>query len=125
MPFKAQTVASLKKLILEGEYLMPDFISRDCSRVIRGLLQHEPAKRLTIAEVKESSSLKGQPFPTSLPKYKVSSTSSQHPPVTGTPGPFNVHEEEVRSHLNELGITDYLLLMSREKGVRSNVMGTY
>lgn len=140
MPFKAQTVSSLKKLIIEGEYLMPDFISRDCSRVIRGLLQHEPIKRISIQDLRQSKWLEGQAFPSSLPKYKVSSlhsvslstqenfddsNSSSEPPSSASPELLSMDEEEVRSELRHLGITADLLIQNRDTGVRSNVIGTY
>jgi serine/threonine protein kinase len=142
MPFKAQTVSSLKKLIIEGEYLMPDFISRDCSRVIRGLLQHEPLKRLSLQELKQSKWLEGRSFPSSLPKYKVSlictpvsstsenfddyNNSCEHPSSSSPyPEVLSVDEDEARSQLRHLGITDDLLMQNRDKGVRSNVIGTY
>ena len=144
MPFKAQTVSSLKKLIIEGEYLMPDFISRDCSRVIRGLLQHEPLKRLTLDELRQSKWLERQTFPRSLPKYKVSllctpvNSSSSNTcnefdkkcPHTPSPSPqtqdiMSADEEETRVQLQHLGISQDLLIQNRDKGVRSNVIGTY
>ena len=130
MPFKAQTVACLKQLILNGEYLMPESVSSDCSRVIRGLLQHEPSRRLAISDMRECKWLQGRNFVTSLPKYKVTDISGQGPDEqsgTRPPQAFALSEEEkeVRRQLQHLGIDEDLLFASHKDGVRSSVIGTY
>jgi hypothetical protein len=126
MPFKAQTVACLKQLILNGEYMMPEFVSSDCSRVIRGLLQHEPTRRLAISEIRECKWLQGQNFARSLPKYKLTDISCEK--VDGGSSPCTIlseEEKEVRKQLQELGIEEEMLVQSQKDGVRNPVMGTY
>lgn len=39
MPFKAQTVTALKKLILEGQYQVPAYLSEPCKALITAILQ--------------------------------------------------------------------------------------
>ncbi|KAH7935165.1 hypothetical protein HPB52_004628 [Rhipicephalus sanguineus] len=39
MPFRAQTVAALKKLILEGHYTLPEYLSEQCKKLIASILQ--------------------------------------------------------------------------------------
>lgn len=70
MPFKAPTVTTLKKLILDGDFIIPDYVSVECSWLIRSLLQRNPMNRLETKDVQEDKWLKGLFFPGSLPRYK-------------------------------------------------------
>lgn len=55
MPFKADTVGKLKRVILNGEYVIPAFVSDSCQLLIRGILKPIPADRFTIKEIMESA----------------------------------------------------------------------
>lgn len=55
MPFKADTVSKLKRVILNGEYVIPSFVSDSCQLVIKGILRIAPSERFTIREIKESA----------------------------------------------------------------------
>ena len=55
MPFKADTVGKLKRVILNGEYVIPAFVSDSCQLLIRGILKPVPADRFTIKEIMESA----------------------------------------------------------------------
>lgn len=129
MPFRAQTVSSLKQLILNGEYLMPDFVSGECSRVIRGLLQHQPSRRLAIRDMRNCLWLQGQRFGSSLPKYELVDVSCQEIDESKRSAKsvslLSDEEKEVRRQLQHLGIDEDLLLVNQKDGVRSNVIGTY
>lgn len=153
MPFKAQTVSALKKLILEGDYSLADYLSGDCCKVIRGLLQQDPSQRLSIKTVRESNWLCEQSFPISLPKYKVSqgiqgteridvksietSVLSDKDGTLVSAGLENSlkllssplllapDESEAYKQLKELGISGQMIDDNREKGVRCNIIGTY
>lgn len=70
MPFKAATVTTLKKLILDADFIIPDYVSVECSWLIRSLLQRNPRNRLETKDVQEDKWLKGLSFPGSLPRYK-------------------------------------------------------
>lgn len=73
MPFRAQTVAQLKQLILDGEYHMPNHVSTPCQHAIRGLLQHVPSNRFTIAQLKQTRFLAEQRFVRPLPAFRLHS----------------------------------------------------
>jgi serine/threonine protein kinase len=73
MPFRAQTVAQLKQLILDGEYHMPNHVSGTCQHAIRGLLQHVPSNRFTIAQLKQTRFLCAQRFVRPLPAFRLHS----------------------------------------------------
>ena len=51
MPFKGTSVAALKSAILDGKFVIPDFLSTDCVDVITGILRRKPEWRLTMAQV--------------------------------------------------------------------------
>ena len=63
MPFKASTVTALKKLILEGDFIIPDYVSIECSWLIRSLLQRDPFNRLETKEVLKGQVAQGPSIP--------------------------------------------------------------
>lgn len=116
MPFKAQTVAALKKMILEGTYTTPAYLSDDCQTLIGNVLKQNPRERYSIQQLKNCDWLKGQVFPSGLPKYNV------HPSLDSA---LNDEEREAREYLLELGLSEDLIRDCEDKGSRSNVTGTY
>ncbi|CAN8004422.1 unnamed protein product [Ixodes hexagonus] len=118
MPFKAQTVAALKKLILEGQYTVPTYLSEPCKALIAGILQVAPQDRLTLEEIKSSEWLEGQRFPEGYPKYNMYPTMD---PTTHV----SEEEKETRAHLEELGISEDLMKDCIDKGARSSITGAY
>ncbi|KAI1280928.1 Serine/threonine-protein kinase NIM1 [Halotydeus destructor] len=160
MPFKATTVSALKKLIIDGHFTLADHVSSDCATLVRGLLQGQPLRRLTIKQLRDSKWLRDQVFPVSLPKYKVTQGIKEFRP-RGDPrddnnGQFvaratqgkeeenqdgaqvdscplaaektvqlSEDETEAYEQLDTLGISTAMIDDNIEKGVRSNVIGTY
>ena len=51
MPFKGSSVAALKNAILDGKFIIPEFLSMDCMDIITGILRRKPEWRLTMAQV--------------------------------------------------------------------------
>ncbi|WVR06559.1 hypothetical protein IAU60_003590 [Kwoniella sp. DSM 27419] len=51
LPFDDDDERAMKDLILKGEYEEPDWLSEEARALIRGMLQQDPAKRLTIEGV--------------------------------------------------------------------------
>jgi len=117
MPFRADTVAKLKKCILDGSYIIPSYVSDSCQFLIRSILKAVPQDRFTIAEIKNCEWLEGQDFPQALEAYSV------YPSLSGS----NISEEErdARKVLNDLGITDTHFKHSGARDSRSSVTGTY
>lgn len=124
MPFKAQTVAGLKKQILEGDFTIPEFISVDCQSLIKGILRLDPKARTTLEQIKKSSWLTGMVLPRALPKDRVqripTETCSNEKPPALSPA-----EMLTRDKLNELGIAEEMVEEAKSKGSRSNVIGVY
>ena len=48
VPFRANNMSELQKLIIKAKYSLQDCISKDARDLLAGLLEREPAKRLTI-----------------------------------------------------------------------------
>lgn len=117
MPFRADTVAKLKKCILDGNYVIPSYVSDSCQFLIRSILKACPQDRFSIQEIKDSEWLEGQDFPAPLEAYSV------YPSISGA----NMSEEEkdARKVLNDLGITDEHFNHSSNRDSRSSVTGTY
>lgn len=118
MPFRADTVAKLKKCILEGSYIIPSYVSDSCQFLIRSILKAVPHDRFTIKEIMNSEWLEGQDFPRALEPYNVNPSPN---------GASNLSDEErdARKMLNDLGITETHLTQNGGRDSRSSVTGTY
>lgn len=119
MPFKAQTISSLKALILEGNYEIPDYVTHNCSAVIKGLLQHNPTDRLSLTSLRSSEWLNKESWPDNWPIYKMQSFASAHN------SHLSAHEVDAYNQMKQLGINDELICDNIDKGSRSNVIGTF
>lgn len=117
MPFRADTVAKLKKRILDGSYIIPSYVSDSCQFLIRSILKAVPHDRFTIQEIMNSEWLEGQEFPPALEPYSV------NPSVTH--GAMSEEERDARKVLSDLGITDTHLTQNTGRDSRSSVTGTY
>ena len=117
MPFRAETVAKLKKLILEGTYNIPSYVSDSCQFLIRGVLKPVPHDRFTINEIKASDWLEGLDFPPELEPYELN-PSLEHDHL-------KEDEVEARNMLRDLGITEEHFKQSQGKNSRSSITGTY
>ena len=117
MPFRAETVAKLKKSILDGSYTVPSYVSDSCVFLIRSILKHIPQDRFTVAEIRRSEWLEGQDFPGPLEAYKLN-------PSTDAKS-IDVEEREARSILENLGIREDHFRQSNIKDSRSSITGTY
>jgi len=48
VPFKAQSMQELHRLILKGKYTLKEDVSANARSLLRGLLEIDPVKRITI-----------------------------------------------------------------------------
>ncbi len=51
VPFKANNMEELHRLIIKGKYTLKDDISIEARNLLRGLLEVNPEKRLTISQI--------------------------------------------------------------------------
>lgn len=118
MPFRAETVAKLKKCIMDGSYSIPSYVSDSCQFLIRSILKHVPHDRFTLEEIKRCAWLEGEDFPTALPPYNL------HPSNVDLPA-ASQEEKEARVILNDLGITSEHFKKISVRDSRNSITGTY
>lgn len=51
VPFKANNMTELQKLIMKAKYTMKDDISLEARELLKGLMEKDPEKRMTISKV--------------------------------------------------------------------------
>lgn len=118
VPFRADTVAKLKKCILEGNYQIPSYVSDSCQFLIRSILKHVPQDRFTLEEIRRCDWLEGQEFPGALHPYNL------HPSQVDV-NSMSEEEREARTVLNDLGITNDHFRKLSTRDSRNSITGTY
>uniref|UniRef100_A0AAR2M461 non-specific serine/threonine protein kinase n=1 Tax=Pygocentrus nattereri TaxID=42514 RepID=A0AAR2M461_PYGNA len=53
LPFDGDSLPALRQRVTEGRFRIPFFMSEDCENLIRKMLVVDPAKRITIAQIKQ------------------------------------------------------------------------
>ncbi|XP_002734496.1 serine/threonine-protein kinase NIM1-like [Saccoglossus kowalevskii] len=116
MPFRAETVAKLKKCILDGTYTIPSYVSEDCQSLIKSMLKPLPSDRPSLNDMKRSAWLEGIEFPRAHLQYKLMPHFDKS---------SSAEEIEVKSALKDLGIGEEHLEQTRDKDSRNSITGTY
>ncbi|KAE8636392.1 hypothetical protein XENTR_v10002971 [Xenopus tropicalis] len=119
MPFRADTVAKLKKCILDGTYTIPPYVSEPCQKLIKGMLQPIPSDRCSIDYIINSEWMNGIQYPKPLEPLKL---DPKHL-FDGTP--LKDEDSEVKNILDNLGITEEHIINNRGKDSRSSITGIY
>ncbi|XP_062984194.1 serine/threonine-protein kinase NIM1 [Elgaria multicarinata webbii] len=119
MPFRADTVAKLKKCILEGLYMLPPFLSEPCQKLIRGVLQPVASQRYSIEYIMNNEWMKGVQYPKPLEPFKLD------PKYLLESGALREEEAEVKNVLNNLGIMEEHIHNNRGQVSHSSVTGIY
>ncbi len=121
MPFRADTVAKLKRCILEGAYILPTWVPEACQRLIRGILQPIPSDRCTVEQMMGCEWLLPVDFPRAMEPFKLD------PSYLAESDPSELREEEmeVKGALETLGITSEHILNNQGKDCRSSITGVY
>ncbi|XP_071952235.1 serine/threonine-protein kinase NIM1-like [Antedon mediterranea] len=117
MPFRADTVAKLKKCIIDGNFTIPSFVSTECQALINSILKLEPSDRISLHDMKSHAWLKGQEFPKSIDAYHTVPAFEKENAT--------MDELKVLKELEELGIQDDLLKGTRDHDSRNSITGTY
>lgn len=121
MPFRADTVAKLKRCILDGVYVLPSWVPEPCQRLIRGILQPIPSDRCTVEQIMGCEWLLTVDFPRAMEPFKLD------PSYLAENNPAELHQEEkeVKTALEMLGITSEHILNNQGKDCRSSITGVY
>ncbi|XP_033636199.1 serine/threonine-protein kinase NIM1-like [Asterias rubens] len=117
MPFRADTVAKLKKCILDGQFTIPSFVSNHCQGLIRSALKHSAPERISIDGIKNATWLRSQEFPAAHQSYHLIPCFDKETATS--------EEKEVLSQLSHLGVTDEHLETTKDRDARSSITGTY
>ncbi|XP_073477972.1 serine/threonine-protein kinase NIM1 [Aquarana catesbeiana] len=119
MPFRADTVAKLKKCILDGTYSIPPYVSESCQRLIKGMLKPVPSERCSVDYIMTSEWMHGIQYPKPLEPFRL---DPKHLLDTDS---LKDDETEVKNTLESLGITEEHILNNRGKDSRSSITGVY
>lgn len=117
MPFRADTVAKLKKSILEGQFTIPSYVSDSGQFLIRGILRLVPQDRFTMNELSRSEWLTDVDFPEAHEPYSLN---------LGDDGAcMGESENEAHKILGDLGINKEHYKSGGFRDSRSSITGTY
>ncbi|XP_061208157.1 serine/threonine-protein kinase NIM1 [Neopsephotus bourkii] len=119
MPFRADTVAKLKKCILEGTYSLPSCLSETCQKLIKGVLQPVPTKRYSVKLIMDSEWMQGIQYPKPLQPFKLD------PRYLSDISALKEEDIEVKNILEDLGITEEHIQNNQGRDARSSVTGVY
>uniref|UniRef100_A0A3P8SA47 Serine/threonine-protein kinase NIM1 n=1 Tax=Amphiprion percula TaxID=161767 RepID=A0A3P8SA47_AMPPE len=121
MPFRADTVAKLKRCIMEGAYILPTWVPEACQRLVRGILQPIPSDRCTVEQMMGCEWLLPVNFPRALEPFKLDPSHL----AESDPSELIEEELEVKAALETLGITTEHILNNQGKDCRSSITGVY
>ncbi|XP_020008197.2 serine/threonine-protein kinase SIK1 isoform X1 [Castor canadensis] len=96
LPFDGPNLPTLRQRVLEGRFRIPFFMSQDCELLIRRMLAVDPAKRITIVQIRQHRWMQADP---SLLQQADPSLSMQD--YTSNLGDYN---EQVLGIMQALGI---------------------
>ncbi|CAJ0586732.1 unnamed protein product, partial [Mesorhabditis spiculigera] len=116
-PFKGETVAELKEVIIVGQYAMPEYLSTFAQHMIARMLDMDPGKRMSIHEVKKAYWLREIKFPRSYLSLTTLPTKDDLD--------CNETQAKVWEIMTRFGITEEMLAETSEKGPRNAIVGTY
>ncbi|CAL8249251.1 unnamed protein product [Merluccius merluccius] len=132
MPFRADTVAKLKRCILEGAYALPAWVPDACQRLIRGLLQPQPCDRCGVEQMMGCEWLLPVDFPRAAEPFKLDPSylaeergAGTDPAHASSSEELDEDEAEVKRALEALGITSEHILNNQGKDCRSSITGAY
>lgn len=119
MPFRADTVAKLKRCILDGAFSVPEWVPEPCQRLIHSILQPQPSERCSLEQMMSSEWLENVDFPKATEPFKLD------PLYLAETEDLEEDECEVRNSLQALGITTEHIRNNQGKDCRSSVTGVY
>ncbi|XP_061756261.1 serine/threonine-protein kinase NIM1 [Nerophis ophidion] len=121
MPFRADTVAKLKRCILDGAYTLPSWLPDACQKLIRGILEPVPSNRFSVEQMMGGDWLRLVDFPRPMQPFKLDPSHL----AENDPSELGAEEREVTTALERLGITSEHILNNQGKDCRSSITGVY
>lgn len=117
MPFRADTVGKLKRKILEGVFVVPDYVSESCRFLICQILRPVPGDRFSIPEIMRSVWLEGMSYPKQLTSSLLKPNLDQNASQTD-------EEVEAMKQLRFYGITEEMIAGCPDTS-RNNINGIF
>ncbi|XP_032212150.1 serine/threonine-protein kinase SIK1 isoform X2 [Mustela erminea] len=96
LPFDGPNLPALRQRVLEGRFRIPFFMSQDCETLIRRMLVVDPAKRITIAQIRQHRWMQAEP---SVPRPPCPAF-----PTLGYTSSLGRYDEQVLGVMHSLGI---------------------
>ncbi|XP_047575090.1 serine/threonine-protein kinase SIK1 isoform X2 [Lutra lutra] len=96
LPFDGPNLPALRQRVLEGRFRIPFFMSQDCETLIRRMLVVDPAKRITIAQIRQHRWMQAEP---SVPRPPCPAF-----PTLGYASSLGRYDEQVLGVMHSLGI---------------------
>ncbi|XP_077473291.1 serine/threonine-protein kinase SIK1 isoform X1 [Stigmatopora argus] len=131
LPFDGPSLPALKQRVTEGRFRIPFFMSEDCENLIRKMLVVDPAKRITVAHIKQhrwmlaDPSAARQTLSHSLTDYN-SNLGDYSEPVLGIMNTLGIDRQRTIESLQSTSYNHfsaiYYLLLERVKEHRSQQM---
>ncbi|KAG8507174.1 putative serine/threonine-protein kinase SIK1B, partial [Galemys pyrenaicus] len=96
LPFDGPSLPVLRQRVLEGRFRIPFFMSQDCETLIRRMLVLDPAKRITVAQIRQHRWMQADPC--------VAQPALPGPsPLGGDSGPRD-YDEQALGIMQALGV---------------------
>uniref|UniRef100_A0A1A8N659 non-specific serine/threonine protein kinase n=3 Tax=Nothobranchius rachovii TaxID=451742 RepID=A0A1A8N659_9TELE len=95
LPFDGPSLPALRQRVTEGRFRIPFFMSQDCENLIRKMLVVDPAKRISVAQIKQHRWMLADP---SAAQQTLSHSLTEYNSNLGD------YSEPVLSIMNTLGI---------------------
>ncbi|XP_066542344.1 serine/threonine-protein kinase SIK1 isoform X2 [Hoplias malabaricus] len=128
LPFDGDSLPALRQRVTEGRFRIPFFMSEDCENLIRKMLVVDPAKRITVAQIKQHRWMLADP---SAPRQTLSHSLSDYnsnlgdysEPVLGIMQTLGIDRQRTVESLQSSSYNHfsaiYYLLLERVKEHRS------
>ncbi|TSK17861.1 Serine/threonine-protein kinase SIK1 [Bagarius yarrelli] len=114
LPFEAASLPALKQRVIEGRFRIPYFLSQECENLIRRMLVVDPAKRISLAQIKQHCWMKA------VPKQMCQSS-----PEPDRNFPAKSYNEQVLSLMQNLGIDKQMTVESLQNDSYNNFSAIY
>ncbi|XP_062313108.1 serine/threonine-protein kinase SIK1 isoform X2 [Osmerus eperlanus] len=95
LPFDGSSLPALRQRVTEGRFRIPFYMSQDCENLIRKMLAVDPAKRISMAQIKQHRWMLADP---AAPQHTVSLSLTDYNSNLGD------YSQPVLSIMNTLGI---------------------